>query len=97
EIARKVFARMGVTQIDAVLTEWGGLIPGLMAGRFDMIAAGMYVTPERARQVLFTDPHYRLRDTLLVARGNPRKLTSYADIAADPKVKLAVMSGTAQH
>lgn len=97
EIARKVFGKMGVTKIDTVLTEWGGLIPGLMAGRFDVIAAGMYVTPERAQQVLFTDPHYQLRDTLLVARGNPRKLNSYADIAAHPKAKLAVMSGTAQH
>lgn len=97
EIARKVFGKMGVTKIDTVLTEWGGLIPGLMAGRFDVIAAGMYVTPERAQQVLFTDPHYQLPDTLLVAKGNPKKLNSYADIAADGTAKLAVMSGTAQY
>ena len=97
EIARIVFAQIGVTSIKAVLTEWGSLIPGLIAGRFDVIAAGMYVTPERAAQVLFTDPHYQLGDTLLVARGNPRKLNSYADIAADEKVKIAIMAGTAQY
>src|SRR5690606_10145054 len=73
---------------------WGSLIPGLRASRFDLIAAGMYITPERCKQVLFTDPHYQLPDTLLVASGNPKKLGSYADIAANPDIKLAIMSGT---
>ncbi|MGV8893995.1 MAG: ectoine/hydroxyectoine ABC transporter substrate-binding protein EhuB [Burkholderiaceae bacterium] len=97
EIAKVVFNKIGVKKIDAVLTEWGGLIPGLMAGRFDVIAAGMYVTPERLQQVLFTDPHYQIGDTLLVAKGNPRKLHSYADIVKNPKTKLAIMSGTAEY
>jgi polar amino acid transport system substrate-binding protein len=97
EIVRNVLNRMGVRKVDAVLTEWGGLIPGLLAGRFDVIAAGMYVTPERQQQVLFTDPHYQMRDTLLVAKGNPLKLGSYASIAKDASAKLAVMAGTAQY
>jgi polar amino acid transport system substrate-binding protein len=46
---------------------------------------------------LFTDPHYQLRDTLLVARGNPGKLNSYADIAKNNNARLAVMSGTTQY
>lgn len=97
EIAKVVFDKMSIKKVDAVLTEWGGLIPGLIAGRFDVIAAGMYVTPERLKQVLFTDPHYQINDTLLVAKGNPHKLRSYADIAKNDQVKLAVMSGTAQY
>lgn len=94
EIVRQIFERMGVKTINPVLTEWGSLIPGLRASRFDLIAAGMYITPERCKQVLFTDPHYQLPDTLLVASGNPKKLGSYADIAANPDIKLAIMSGT---
>jgi polar amino acid transport system substrate-binding protein len=97
EIARQVFEKIGVKKINAVLTEWGGLIPGLLAGRFDVIAAGMYVTPERAKQVLFTDPHYQIGDTLLVARGNPHQLNSYASFVANDKLKLAIMSGTAEY
>lgn len=97
EITRVIFKTLGVTQVNAVLTEWGGLIPGLLAGRFDVIAAGMYVTPERQQQVSFTDPHYQIGDTLLVAKGNPRKLNSYASIVADKRVKLAIMSGTAEY
>jgi polar amino acid transport system substrate-binding protein len=97
EIAKKVFDKMGIRKVSPVLTEWGGLIPGLLAGRFDVIAAGMYITPERMRQVLFTDPHYQMRDTLLVAKGNPGHLHSYADIVKNNNAKLAVMAGTAQY
>lgn len=94
EIAKIIFEGMGIKKVDGVLTEWGSLIPGLRAGRFDVIAAGMYITPARCKQVLFTDPHYALPDTLLVASGNPKKLHSYADVAKDPTVKLAIMAGT---
>ena len=94
EIAKIIFEKMGFKQVDGVLTEWGSLIPGLRAGRFDVIAAGMYITPARCKQVIFTDPQYALPDTLLVAQGNPKNLHSYADIAKNPDVKLAIMAGT---
>lgn len=94
EIVRHIFERLEIDEIKPVLTEWGSLIPGLRAGRFDLIAAGMYITPERCKQVLFTDPHYRLLDTLLVADGNPKNLHSYEDFANNPDAKLAIMSGT---
>lgn len=97
EVAKAVFARLGVTKIEPVLTEWGALIPGLQARRFDVIAAGMYVTPARMQQVLFADPHYQMRDTLLVQSGNPSGLASYADIAADPALRLAIVAGTAEY
>jgi polar amino acid transport system substrate-binding protein len=97
EIAKAVFARLGVTKIEPVLTEWGALIPGLQARRFDVIAAGMYVTPARMQQVLFADPHYQMRDTLLVQLGNPSDLGSYADIAANPALRLAIVAGTAEY
>ena len=94
EIAKIIFEKMGIKQVDGVLTEWGSLIPGLRAGRFDVIAAGMYITPARCKQVIITDPQYALPDTLLVAQGNPKNLHSYADIARNPDVKLAIMAGT---
>jgi polar amino acid transport system substrate-binding protein len=93
EIVKQIFAQMGVQTIKPVLTEWGSLIPGLRASRFDLIAAGMYITPERCKQVLFTDPHYQLPDTLLTKTGNPKNLHSYADIAKSG-AKVAIMSGT---
>jgi polar amino acid transport system substrate-binding protein len=96
EIATQVFKQMGIDKVEPVLTEWGALIPGLRAGRFDVIAAGMYITPPRCKQVIFTDPHYQIPDTLLVPKGNPKNLHSYADVAKDPSVRLAVMAGTVE-
>ncbi|MFQ6573124.1 ectoine/hydroxyectoine ABC transporter substrate-binding protein EhuB [Pseudomonas sp. UM16] len=94
EIAKIIFEKMGIKKVDGVLTEWGSLIPGLRAGRFDVIAAGMYITPARCKQVIFTDPQYQLPDTLLVAKGNPKNLHSYADVAKNPEARLAIMAGT---
>jgi len=96
EIAKQIFKQMGIDNVQAVLTEWGALIPGLRAGRFDVIAAGMYITPPRCQQVIFTDPHYQIPDTLLVRKGNPKNLHSYQDIAKDPSVRLAIMAGTVE-
>ena len=44
EVVKAVLAKMGIAQVDGVLTEFGSLIPGLQAGRFDIIAAGMFIT-----------------------------------------------------
>lgn len=96
EIAKTIFARMGVKKVEPVLTEWGALIPGLRAGRFDVIAAGMYITPPRCQQVIFTDPHYQIPDTLLVKKGNPKNLHSYADVKKNLDIRLAVMAGTVE-
>ncbi|WP_118180013.1 ectoine/hydroxyectoine ABC transporter substrate-binding protein EhuB [Paraburkholderia phosphatilytica] len=96
EIARKIFAKLGVKKVDGVLTEWGSLIPGLKAGRFDVIAAGMYITPDRCKQVAFADPQYQIQDTLLTLKGDPKNLHSYADVAKSPDTKLAVMAGAVE-
>ena len=50
EVAKAVLAKIGIPQVDGVLTEFGSLIPGLKAGRFDIIAAGMFINPEALRR-----------------------------------------------
>ncbi len=94
EIARAVLERIGLQRIEVVATEFRSLIPGLRAGRFDVIAAGMYVTPERCAQVLFSRPTYRIGEALLVRRGNPDALRAYADVARHPRAVLGVVAGS---
>ena len=94
EIARKIFADMGVPKVEGVLTEFGSLIPGLKAGRFDMIAAGMYVTPERCKEIAFSEPTYCIGEGFLVRAGNPLDLHSYADLVAHETARLGVVAGT---
>ena len=96
EIARIVLSRLGITEIEGVLTEFGSLIPGLQAKRFDIIAAGMYVLPKRCKEVAFSNPTYGIGEAFLVKAGNPKKLHSYSDVAAYPKVKIGVVAGAVE-
>jgi len=96
DIARVVLHDLGVEQVEGVLTEFGSLIPGLQAGRFDMIAAGMYITPLRCRQVAFSDPTYSVGEGFIVLAGNPQGLHSYADVANNPQARLGVVAGAVQ-
>lgn len=93
EIARVILADMGVVEVEGVLTEFGSLIPGLNAGRFDVIAAGMYILPERCEQIDFSNPTYRIGEAFAVRAGNPLNLTSYEDLRDNPDAKIGVVSG----
>jgi polar amino acid transport system substrate-binding protein len=93
EIARIVLDRLGVQSVEIVATEFRSLIPGLRAGRFDVIAAGMYITPARCEQVLFSVPTYRIGEAFLVRRGNPKKLHGYDDVAAAPGARIGIVGG----
>ncbi len=98
EIARAVLDKMGLQNVkmEGVVTEFGSLIPGLVANRFDMIAAGMFVRPARCEQIAFSEPTVGLGTAIMVAAGNPKKLHSLEDIAKNPDAKLAVVSGGAE-
>ena len=96
EVGRAVFARMGVRELEGVETEFGQLIRGLNAGRFDVIAAGMFVTPQRCEQVAFSEPSYRIGQAFAVRRGNPKNLHDYDDIVVDREIRLGVVAGTVE-
>ncbi|MFF4710258.1 ectoine/hydroxyectoine ABC transporter substrate-binding protein EhuB [Streptomyces eurythermus] len=95
ELARAIFGRLGVERVQPVPTEFGSLIPGLNAQQFDVVAAGMYVTPDRCEQVIFADPDYQMPDAFIVPKGNPLGLRTYAD-ALRRHAKIATGTGYAQ-
>ena len=51
-------------------TRFANLIVGLKSNRFDLVSAGMYVTPERAQQIEFL-PYMTGGVSILVTKGNP--------------------------
>lgn len=93
EVAKAVLERMGIGEVDGVLTEFASLIPGLKAGRFDIIAAGMFVSPKRCEQIAFSEPTYGMGQAFLVAEGNPKGIKTYDDFANDSDLKMGVMAG----
>lgn len=96
EIAKHILAEMGIEDVEAVVTEFGSLIPGLNAGRFDIVAAGMFITPARCEQVAFSEPTYGIGQAFLVQEGNPQGLQTYGDIEGNPDSTLAVMAGAVE-
>ena len=52
------------------------LIPSLKFKRFDAVMAGMDITPEREKQVLFTKPYYDNSALFIAQKGK------IADVAA---------------
>lgn len=96
EVARAVLKRLGVDRIKGRLVDFGALIPGLEAGRYDLIAAGMFITPQRCSAISFSDPDYCALEALGVKAGNPKNLSDYTSVAKTPDAKLAVESGAVE-
>lgn len=96
EVATAVLNEMGYEKLDFQVVEFGDLISSLNAGQFDVIAAGMYLTPDRIKQVAFSDPDYCIPEALAVAAGNPHGIVDYSSIAENPDLVLAVASGTVE-
>ncbi len=93
EMARVVFSRLGDVELEGVLTEFGSLIPGLKAGRFAMISAGMYILPKRCKEINFSNPTLGLGQGMVVAAGNPKGIHSFEDIAGNPDATIVVVAG----
>jgi polar amino acid transport system substrate-binding protein len=95
ETAHRILQKMGITRVEGVLTDFDALIPDLEGGRFDMIAAGMLITPERQNRVRFSVPVLRIGPALLVPKGNPKSLHSYTDLAQKGAI-VAVVAGAVE-
>lgn len=95
-VAAAVFEELGVPEIQASPVNWDGLIPGLNANRFDVLAAGVFITPERCEQVAFTEPTATSPEAFMVAAGNPHDIQHFEDFADNPDITLAVLNGSVE-
>ncbi|MEM1401455.1 MAG: transporter substrate-binding domain-containing protein [Pseudomonadota bacterium] len=64
DVGRQLAEDMGV-EVEFVPTAWDGIIPALVAGKFDVIISGMSITPQRALTVSFSDPYAYSGSTIL--------------------------------
>lgn len=90
----EIFSALGIDNIEVEEVAWDSLIPGLNAGRWDVVSAGMSILPDRCAEASFSDPEIMYTTTLAVPAGNPMGLTDLDSVvAAGGDVTLAVQSG----
>ncbi|WP_411034071.1 ectoine/hydroxyectoine ABC transporter substrate-binding protein EhuB [Shinella sp. BYT-45] len=93
DVAREIFKRLGVADIVASISEYGAMIPGLQAGRHDVITAGLFMKPERCAAVAYSEPILCDAEAFALKKGNPLGLKSYKDIADNPDAKIGAPGG----
>ncbi|SFT85522.1 transporter substrate-binding domain-containing protein [Paraburkholderia aspalathi] len=81
-IAVGVLKKMGYTNIEPVVTDWGAMIPGLVAKRLDIVTGGMYILSDRCANMDFSNPIGRFGDAFIVPKGNPKGIKTYKDVVA---------------
>jgi polar amino acid transport system substrate-binding protein len=78
-------AKMMATDLGVKVTfqdyDWKGLIPALLSGKVDMIAADMTPTPQRAAQLLFSRPMFYQETVAVVPKDAAYK--TWQDINKD--------------
>ncbi len=91
EYAMRIARDLGM-ELNIVNMEFGALLPALISGKVDMIGAGLSITEERAKSVLFSEPYYEGGLAVMVQSG-PENMGAATEKSSEPKT-LAVLLGS---
>ncbi|HEU0087413.1 MAG TPA: transporter substrate-binding domain-containing protein [Pseudonocardiaceae bacterium] len=86
---------MGIGEVQATTVDFNSLIPALNARQFDIVCAGMNITPKRCAQAAFSIPDYSARTAFLVPAGNPQQVRTFADLVTKD-LTVAVLSAAVE-
>jgi len=95
EVMMEVLGRMGVTEFDAMITDYPGMVPALQAKRSDLVVAAMTPNDERCPVMTFANADHVFGFAFAVQKGNPLGLNSLADLKA-ANAKLGTQGATTQ-
>lgn len=69
DLATELAKRMGYDGLEVVDTPFSAIFAGLFSSRYDMVAGPINITPERAQQMLFTEPYMAGGLSFLTKKG----------------------------
>ena len=78
DIMKLVAKDLGV-EIEFVQMDFDSVLVGIQSAKYDCAMSGITVTPDREKNMLFTDPYYNAAQVIVVAEGSP--ITGKADLA----------------
>lgn len=91
DLIRLLAKKIGYDDIEIVSMDFDSLIQGLKQGKFDVIAAGMTITPEREKEVSFTKPYWNANQAILVRKNSVFKPKSLDELVGKT---IGVQTGT---
>lgn len=69
DLAERIAERLGRPGSEVIDQEFSGMFPALFAGRFEFIITPLFITEERAEQMLYTEPYFAA-DSAFVIRAD---------------------------
>lgn len=69
DIANAICKKMDA-KCTIVAQDWDGIFPGLQAGKYDAIVASMSMTPEREKEIAFSDKYYSSKLSILTKKDS---------------------------
>jgi polar amino acid transport system substrate-binding protein len=94
DLGRQLADDLGVN-VEFVVTSWSQVVPDLVGKQFDVIAAGLWITPARALVVNFSDPTSVGAVHLVAGKSLASTMRSRQDLDR-PDVRIVVYAGTSQ-
>ncbi|MFO8089440.1 MAG: transporter substrate-binding domain-containing protein [Desulfatiglandaceae bacterium] len=70
DVIKEVCKRVGL-KCEIIPQAWKGIIPGLNAGKYDCLIAGMQITEKRLEVIDFAGPYAMTPGSFATAKGNP--------------------------
>ena len=91
EINQAVLSWLGIKKISYEIMPFSQLIAALLANRIDVIAINLHYTPDRIKVISFTGPAWWYGPAIIVKKGNPTGLKSFAELKGK---EVGAMAGT---
>ncbi len=87
DIAKALVKAMGA-EIVLVPQDWDGIIPALLARKYDAIIASMSITEERKKKVAFTNKYYQTPAKFVCKKGTMKDFTreQVAEVTTGKKI-----------
>jgi polar amino acid transport system substrate-binding protein len=95
-VAEEIFVdRLGYEVEFEEESNWDNLIPGLGAGHWDVVSAGMSINSDRCAEAAFGEPELVYTTAFLLEEGNPEGVENFEDLV-DADLDVIALSGAVE-